>query len=212
MSNIEKSLDLETFQAEYQSFREKRDHVLGLTLVPVRRLNEDRIPFMLRLTKWYKLKKGSWPDVDKAFENAQSTGRNCLSIVFDNPIFLTDNKKYLLDQGYAQLINAYWFTAPLDALNWKVKKAPKFNGVDFKDWGDVIGLNYAAVDVHYKFIREFARINNLWICEELSENPFQSECSDQIITSLILSTPHHSIAEGVGVVRSYFPKASRIME
>ena len=127
-----------------------------------------------------------------------------MSIILDDPIFLHECQSYLVKQGYLELLNVYLFTAPFDALNWKVMYAPKFKDVDFDNWSDVIGLNETAKNIHSKFLIEYAHIRKMTMNNELDRDPFLFSSAATIDSSIFYSDPPRSIRKKVMGVRSYF--------
>ena len=190
------------FQEQYKHFQDKRN--LVFKLAPKKTPDESNSQFTLRLTRWYEPQKRSGSDVDQTFEDARSAGRSFMSTVFSDPIFIINCKQYFLDEGYANLMNVYLFTAPLDALNWKVMKAPQFNDISFNDWSAVVGLNDAAKDIHGKFLKEYVCIRHALILKELSDDPFPSDDSADVKDAIFNSILPKSIEKNVENVRSYF--------
>ena len=196
---------LKTFQEQYKQFRDKRD--LAFDLGPATIYDQTPFTFMLRLTRWYEIQKCTDSYVNQVFEEARNAGRFCMSMVLNDPTFILDCQQYLLDHGYAELMHAYLFTAPLDALNRKVMHKPRYDDIHFDDWSDVIGLNEAATDIHQKFLKEYARIWNMLADNELSyldNNPFPLDYGTEIERGIYDSDPPQSIRKNVKDARSYF--------
>ena len=179
------SLDLVSeFRKLYAEFRKKRNAFFGLA--PKKDEGEGNVDFLLRLVQWYEPQKRSNSDADQAAEAARDAGRHCLTFALTGDIFRTECEVYLVQQGYAELANVYTFTAPLDALNWKVDKSPN---VPLDHWSRIASLNKAAGDdIFLHFLKEYVHIQDRVRKGELNSDPFPS--ADLMAIRVHLMQPH----------------------
>jgi pullulanase/glycogen debranching enzyme len=175
------------FSKPYLHFKEKRN--LVFKLIPITP-GEGQIDYALRIARFAKDHKRKGDDEDIACEAMRSAGRDMLSTVLltieGNPVMYNG---YLYAQGYSELMNVYKFTAPLDAVNWRIMKAPTFDDVLFENWMDVAALNKAAFDIcNVKFLQTMGTVRKS--LKSKDEDPFptaDSECIMQQLETSIVS-------------------------
>ncbi len=143
----------------------------AMVLVPRGNLETD-VQHSLRLTHIALHHKWTGDHQDEVFTALRKAGRNLLQFVFDDfhlIIFRVLARNYLLEHGYAELTNAYVYSAPLDALNWRAMKAPRYDDVQFQSWLEVVAVNIEAEDsAPIKFLEEYKRVQD----EKLSKDPY----------------------------------------
>lgn len=117
-------------------------------------------------------------DEAKAFDKLRHDARAFLHLVLEDLVsFRARTGPYLVEAGYAELTKSYLYAAPLDALNWKVMKAPKYAGVHFKSWRDVVAMNIEAEDLPpLRFLQEYKRVT----LETPENDPFPTADMDEI--------------------------------
>ena len=166
---------MEQHNTLYQAFREKRN--IAYSLIPTK-TGEDTVDYHLRLARELAPHKRTNDAEDVAFDRARTAGRELLAHSLGEGV-IEANRKAFADAGWAQLGNCYVFTAPQDALNWKVMK--NNSDVAFDSWSAVAMTNEAAGDIHVKFLAMCRAVR-----EGLSraEDPFPSDTFDKIFAQI----------------------------
>jgi len=150
-------------------------------LAPKKTLEQTNVQFLLSVCRWYEPHKRSNDEIDQVVDSARRSGRVCLYYALSDDA-LTNHHFYafLLKQGFAELTNVYLFTAPLDALNWKVMQAPKFQDVTWSKWTAVARLNDAAKDIHCRFLDEYVHVKKSNPIEDPFPTADMNEVSEEI--------------------------------
>jgi hypothetical protein len=156
----------------------------ALALAPKQGYEESQIDYFLRVARWVEGHKRTGDVVDIAFEEARRKGRELFKLALsDNTRFLRDHDTFLRNNGYSELCNVYLFTAPLDAVNWKIMKKPSLNDVMFDHWSQVAATNVVAEDIHQKFLEAHSKIQ-VRVREGLAD-PFPSDTMAALRSQLL---------------------------
>lgn len=173
------------FSKLYNKFAVLQQKVYSLTSCPKQK-SDHSIDFHLLVTQWYEkdhFRKGTPEDL--AFYEARQAGRSVMKFVIDNPSQVHNNEHTFIAHGYAELTNVYLFTAPLDALNWKIMNT-QYNDVLFNKWAEVTLMNEKAEDVHSKFIILHHCVKLRLMNKEITKDPFPTNIMDEICLQNII--------------------------
>jgi len=196
------SLRLETaFQTQLKQLQDNWNLVFRLA---PKNVEESFVQSVLRLTAWYEQEEGNRSEIDQAVEEIRRAGRFCLSYVSINHICFRKWNDSFMSRRFCELMSVYLFTAPLEALHWKIMHAPQFDDVNFTDWNVVAGLNEAAGNIQHKILKKYICIWAMMCLNVPGDNPHPLADVVEIATSILHSTPPQSIAGNVEKVRSYF--------
>jgi hypothetical protein len=170
------------FATAYKDFGEKASAAYA---VGPKRGNPESAPaFHLRIASWYLSHKRTGSAEDKAFDDARRAGRNCMKLLTENIEEVKKSERSFISHGYAELTNVYVFCAPLDALNWRVMKAPQYDDVTFANWNEVVLMNVEAEDIHVSFLSHHRDVMNRVASGEIKGDPFDTSSMTAVLSDI----------------------------
>ena len=121
-------------------------------------------------------------DIDKAANKTRRIGRNLISHVINSPDMVKENEAFFLSRGYAEIVNVYSITAPLDAINWKhMKKYTEMPAL--ASWAVVMATGIEAEDIHPTLMNLVKEVTTRFIEGKLEKDPFPRDTLNKMIFS-----------------------------
>lgn len=149
---------------------------------------EDDISHFLRMARFERGFHWSGKAEDKIFNRARQAGRECMKLAKRNQIMLSQGVPDRYSYIYSDLSNVYFFTAPLDAVNWLAMK--KDEGIDalqditLSNWAEVVAVNYHAEDIHSAFLDIYEKVREEVASKRIGSNPFPEKLMDSMMDEI----------------------------
>lgn len=180
---------IQNFQEVYQNFIDNRNHLLNVIHLEKRK-DETNPEFCIRIGQFYDIHIknpihdnlycdqckliDNYYDVLKLFDNTLKIGRRFV-FLFHNPSFLSRCHEYLIDRGYRELADAYFFCAPIDAILYlyKINNNYSKDNIKLDNWFNIMFVNNESkCSVYHQFLLQYKNIYQQFKSGLLDDNPY----------------------------------------
>jgi hypothetical protein len=181
MSQADKQAFIADFNKLYTEFANARTELLKMLKDTLPEPKNGDHELYLGVANFVDKDWWSENDIEGAANKTRRAGRSLIKHVINSPDMVRVTEAFFISSGYAELVNVYVVTAPLDAINWKHMK--KYTETTLASWADVLATGIEAEDIHPTLMTLFKDVTVRFSEGKLEKDPLPRDTLNKIIYS-----------------------------